>query len=60
MDGGRYLGIPIPTIKHDNLNRYGRSLIADHESRRRLCTISYTKQLTYRPTLLYKKEEGKK
>ena len=41
MDGGRYLSMPIPTMKHDNVNEYERILTADHESRRKICTISY-------------------
>ena len=41
IDSGRYLDIPIPTIKHDNLNGYGRILTADHESWRKIHTISY-------------------
>jgi len=32
MDNGRYLGMPIPIIKHDNLNGYRRILTVDHES----------------------------
>jgi len=29
----------------------------DHESQRKICIISYNKQLTYKPTLLHKKAE---
>jgi len=41
MDSGGYLGMPILTIKHDNLNRYGKILTANHESWTKICTISY-------------------
>ena len=58
MDSGRYLDMPIPTIKHVNLNRYERILTADPESRRKICTISYTKQLAYR--LILHKEMGRR
>jgi len=30
MDSDIYLGIPIPIIKHNNLNKYGRILTADY------------------------------
>ena len=60
MDSDRYLGMPIQAIKHDNLNVYGRILITNHESRRKICTIIYVKQFTYRPTLLHKEGAKKK
>ena len=42
MDNGRNLGMPIPTIKHNNVNGYERILTADHESRRKIHTVSYS------------------
>ena len=60
MNSGGYLGMPIPTIKHDNLNIYERILTADHESWRRICTINYIEQLTYRPILLPKKKRKRR
>ena len=33
--------MPIPKIKYDNLNGYGRILTIDHESRKNICIISY-------------------
>jgi len=36
-----YLDMSIPTIKHDNLNRYGRILTTNPESRRKICTSIY-------------------
>ena len=33
--------MPIPTIGHDNLNRYRRVLIANHKSQKKIYTISY-------------------
>ena len=50
----------ISIIKHDNLNKYETILTADHKSWRRICTISYTKRLTYRQTLLQEKGEEEK
>jgi len=41
MDSGGYFGMPIPAIKCDNLNGYGRILIADHESRGKIRAINY-------------------
>jgi len=38
IDSGRYLVLSIPTIKHDNLNRYEKILTANHESRRKIRT----------------------
>jgi len=58
MDSDRYLDMPISIIKHNNLSGYGRILITNHESRRKICTIIYVKQFTYRPTL--HKEGAKK
>ena len=55
MDSDGYLGMPIPTIKHDNLNEYGKILTANHESRRKIHSISYiTNSL-----LIGQKKEGK-
>jgi len=58
MHSDGYLGMSIPTIKHDNLSEYGRILITDRKSWRKTHTMSYTKQFTYRPTLLHKEERG--
>jgi len=49
MDSRRYLDMPIPTMKQDNLNGYERILIVDHKSQRKIAPSGTTQQLTYRP-----------
>jgi len=38
-DGGGYPGMSIPTKKRSNPNKYGRILIADHESQRKIHSV---------------------